>query len=138
MQQSLVVGLGAFGAQVIDRLKALPVERNVVYHALDCDPAQPVERSYTVYRQRLLDVLNREVFNFANTPLTVYLVGFLVEEQMASNLMHLGYLFKSFFRENIIVSPRVKLVTAFPTIIPEPAALAALTLGAMLMRRRSR
>jgi hypothetical protein len=121
MQQYLVIGLGAFGAEVIERLRALPVERNIVYHPLACDPAQPVEQAYLSYRQRLLDVLNREVFNFANTPLTIYLVGLLVEEHMAANLMHLGYLFKTFFRENIIVSPRVKLVTAFPTIIPEEA-----------------
>ncbi len=121
MQQYLIVGLGAFGAEVIERLKALPVEQSIVHHALECDPERPVEQAYLTYRQRLLDVLNREVFNFANTPLTIYLVGLLVERHMAANLMHLGYLFKGFFRENIIVSPRVKLVTAFPTIIPEEA-----------------
>jgi hypothetical protein len=121
LSQYLIVGLGTFGASVLDRVKALPIERNIVYHRLEIEGAPSVEGSYLPYRKRLLDVLNQEVFNFANTPLTVYLVGLLIEEHMASNLMHLGYLFKSFFRENITLSPRVKVVTAFPTIIPEDA-----------------
>ncbi len=121
LSQYLIVGLGGFGGSVIDRVKALPIERNIVYHRLEVEGGKPVAEAYVPYRERLLGVLNREVFNFANTPLTVYLVGLLVEEHMASNLMHLGYLFKSFFRENIILSPRVKVLTAFPTIIPEDA-----------------
>jgi hypothetical protein len=121
LSQYLIVGLGAFGKSVIQRVKALPVERNIVYHELEIEGAKPVAEAYLPYRERLLSVLNREVFNFANTPLTVYLVGFLVEEHMASNLMHLGYLFKSFFRENIILNPRIKVLTAFPTLIPENA-----------------
>lgn len=121
MQQHLIVGLGAFGAAVIDRVRALPLRGNVVYHALECPPERPVAAHYLEYRQRLLDVLNREVYNFANCQLGVWLIGLLVEAHMAENLMHLGYLFKSFFRENIILSPRVKVLTALPTIIPEDA-----------------
>ena len=121
MQQYLIVGLNDFGAQVLERCRALPIDRNVVYHHLSCPPEKRVAAAYVDYRKRLLDVLNREIFNFANTPLTVYLTGLLVEEHMAENLMHLGYLFKSFFRENIILNPRVKLVTALPTILPEEA-----------------
>lgn len=121
MQQYLIVGIGGFGGAVIDRVRALPVERNVVYHRLECPPATPVSAAYLTFRKRLLDVLNREVYNFANTQLTVYLVGLLVEEHMAENLMHLGYLFKTLFRENIILNPRVKVLTALPTIIPEEA-----------------
>jgi hypothetical protein len=121
MQQHLIVGVGGFGASVIERVRALPHEKNVVYHALPCPPDKPVAGSYVEYRKRMLDVLNHEVFNFANTPLTVLLVGLLVERHMAENLMHLGYLFKSFFRENIILNPRVRLITALPTIIPEEA-----------------
>jgi len=121
LSQYLVVGLGGFGSSVIERVKALPIERNVVYHPLEVEGGKPVAEAYLPYRERLLGVLNREIFNFANTPLTVYLVGLLVEEHVASNLMHLGYLFKSLFRENIILSPRVKVLTAFPTIVPENA-----------------
>jgi hypothetical protein len=121
MQQHLIVGLGGFGGSVIDRVRALPLRGNVVYHRLECPPERPVALHYLEYRQRLLDVLNREVYNFANCQLTVTLVGFLVEQHMAENLMHLGYLFKSFFRENIILSPRVRVLTALPTIIPEDA-----------------
>jgi hypothetical protein len=121
MQQYLIVGLNAFGAAVVERTRALPIERNVVYHVLECGPASPVAGAYLAYRKRLLDVLNREVYNFANTPLTVYLVGLMVEEHVADDLMHLGYLFKTFFRENIILNPRVKVVTALPTILPEEA-----------------
>jgi hypothetical protein len=121
LSQYLIVGLGGFGKSVVDRVKALPIERNIVYHLLEVEGGKPVAEAYLPYRERLLGVLNREVFNFANTPLTVYLVGLVAEEHMASNLMHLGYLFKSFFRENIILSPRVKVLTAFPTIIPEAA-----------------
>ena len=121
LSQYLVVGLGGFGSSVLERVKALPIEGNIVYHPLEVEGGKPVAEAYLPYRERLLGVLNREVFNFANTPLTIYLVGLLVEEHMASNLMHLGYLFKSFFRENIILSPRVKVLTAFPTIVPENA-----------------
>jgi hypothetical protein len=121
MHQYLTVGIGAFGAAVLDRVRALPVDKNVVHHRLDCPPERPVAAHYLEYRKRLLDVLNREVFNFANTPLTVYLIGLMVEQHMAENLMHLGYLFKTFFRENIILSPRVKVVTALPTLLPEEA-----------------
>ena len=121
MQQYLIVGINEFGAGVVDRLRALPLEKNVVYHKLACPADQPVAQAYLEYRQRLLDVLNREVYNFANTPLGVYLVGLLVERHLAEDLMHLGYLFKTFFRENIILNPRVKLVTALPTILPEEA-----------------
>jgi hypothetical protein len=121
MQQHLIVGLGGFGGAVIDRVRALPPDANVVYHRLECPPERPVAAHYLEYRQRMLEVLNREVYNFANCQLDVCLVGFLVEAHMAENLMHLGYLFKSFFRENIILSPRVKVVTALPTIIPEQA-----------------
>ncbi len=121
MEQSLIVGLNAFGSAVVDRVRALPVEKNVVYHRLDCPGDKPVAAAYLDYRKRMLDVLNREVYNFANTHLTVYLVGLLVEQHMADNLMHLGYLFKSFFRENVILNPRVKLLTALPTILPEEA-----------------
>ncbi|HEY7699517.1 MAG TPA: hypothetical protein VIE88_13935, partial [Vicinamibacteria bacterium] len=121
LSQYLLVGLGGFGSSVLSRVKVLPIERNIVYHTLEVEGGKPVAEAYLPYRERLLGVLNREVFNFANTPLTVYLVGLLVEEHMASNLMHLGYLFKSFFRENIILNPRIKVLTAFPTIIPENA-----------------
>jgi hypothetical protein len=121
LNQYLLIGLGGFGASVIERVKALPIEKNIVYHVLEVEGGKPVAEAYLPYRERLLGVLNHEVFNFANIPLTVYLVGLLVEEGMASNLMHLGYLFKTFFRENIILSPRVKVVTAFPTIVPENA-----------------
>jgi hypothetical protein len=121
MQQYLILGLGDFGGAVIDRVRALPLEKNIVHHRLGCGPDRPVAAHYLDYRQQLLDVLNREVFNFANTQLTVYLVGFMVEAHMAENLMHLGYLFKSFFRENIILNPRIKLLTALPTILPEEA-----------------
>jgi hypothetical protein len=125
LNQYLLVGVNGFGAAVLERVRALPIERNIVYHQLECPPARPVAEAYLDFRKRLLDVLNREVYNFANTPLTVYLVGPLVEEHMAANLMHLGYLFKTFFRENIILNPRVKLLTALPTIIPEVAWLPA-------------
>jgi hypothetical protein len=121
MDQSLIVGVNAFGASVVERVRALPVEKNVVYHRLECAPDRPVAAAYLDYRKRMLDILNREVFNFANCHLTIYLVGLLVEQHMAENLMHLGYLFKSFFRENIILNPRLKLVTALPTILPEEA-----------------
>jgi hypothetical protein len=121
LQQYLIVGLNEFGAQVIERCRALPIDRNVVYHALACPPEKRVATAYLDYRQELLNVLNREVFNFANTPLAVYLVGLMVEQHMAENLMHLGYLFKTFFRENITLNPRVKLISALPTILPEPA-----------------
>lgn len=121
MRQYLILGIGAFGSSVLDRVRALPIERNIVYHNLDCAPEAPLARSYVTVRQELLDVLNKKVHNFANTQLTVYLVGLFVEEHMADNLMHLGYLFKSFFRENIILNPRIKVVTALPTIIPEHA-----------------
>ncbi len=122
MQQYLIIGLNAFGAEVIERLRALPVEQNVVYRAIEGGAGEhSVAGAYLSFRQQMLDLLNREVFNFANTPLTIYLVGLLTEEDMADNLMRLGYLFKSFFRENIILSPRVKVVTACPTIIPEEA-----------------
>jgi hypothetical protein len=121
VQQYLIVGINGFGSGVVERVRALPLDENVVYHPLACGRDKPVASSYLEFRQRLLDVLNREVYNFANTPLTVYLVALLVEPHMAENLMHLGYLFKSFFRENIILNPRVKLVTALPTIIPEEA-----------------
>lgn len=121
MQQHLILGIGDFGASVIERVQALPIEKNLVYHRLQLTADSPVAASYLAVRQRLLEVLNKEVYNFANTQLTVYLVGLLVEQHMAENLMHLGYLFKTFFRENIILNPRVKLVTAFPTIVPEEA-----------------
>lgn len=121
MHQYLVVGINAFGAAVIERARALPLEQNVVFHHLECPPERRVADRYVEYRQRLLDVLNREVHNFANTPLTVYLVGLIVERHLAEDLTHLGYLFKTFFRENIILSPRVKLLTALPTILPEEA-----------------
>ncbi len=121
MQQHLIVGLGGFGQAVIDRVRALPIDANVVYHALECPPERPLASHYLDYRKRLLEVLNREVYNFANCQLGVWLVGLLVEEHMAENLMHLGYLFKSFFRENIILSPRIKVLTALPTILPEEA-----------------
>jgi len=121
MQQYLIVGINSFGAAVIERVRALPLEKNVVYHAMDCGRERPVSTHYLDYRKRLLDVLNREVYNFANCQLAVYLVGQLVEEHMAENLMHLGYLFKTFFRENIILNPRIKLLTALPTILPEEA-----------------
>jgi hypothetical protein len=121
LSQYLLIGLGGFGRSVIERVRALPIERNIVYHCLEIEDGKPVVEAYLPCRERLLGVLNREVFNFANVPLTVYFVGLLVEEHMASNLMHLGYLFKSFFRENIILNPRVKVLTAFPTIIPENA-----------------
>jgi DNA-binding Lrp family transcriptional regulator len=121
MQQYLILGLGEFGGAVLDRVRALPLEKNIVYHRVRCGPDRPVATHYLQYRQQMLDVLNREVYNFANTQLTVYLVGLMVEAHMAENLMHLGYLFKSFFRENIILNPRVKLISALPTIIPEEA-----------------
>jgi hypothetical protein len=121
MQQYLILGLGGFGGAVIDRVRALPLEKNIVYHRLDCGPERPVAAHYLDYRKQVLDVLNREVYNFANCQLTVYLVGLLVEAHMAENLMHLGYLFKSFFRENIILNPRIKVLTALPTILPEEA-----------------
>lgn len=121
MQQYLIVGLGGFGSAVVDRVRALPLEKNIVYHRLECPPDRPVAAGYLDYRKRLLEVLNHEVYNFANCQLSVYLVGLLAEDHMAENLMHLGYLFKTFFRENIILSPRVKLLTALPTILPEEA-----------------
>jgi hypothetical protein len=121
MQQYLMLGVGPFGAAVLDRVRALPLDKNIVFHRLDCPPDRRVVDHYLDYRKRLLDVLNREVFNFANTPLTVFLVGLLVEEHMAENLMHLGYLFKTLFRENIILSPRIKVLTALPTLLPEEA-----------------
>ena len=122
MQQYLILGIGGFGGAVLDRVRALPLEKNIVYHRVECGPDRPVATHYLQYRQQMLDVLNREVYNFANTQLTVYLVGLLVEAHMAENLMHLGYLFKSFFRENIILNPRVKvLISALPTILPEEA-----------------
>jgi hypothetical protein len=121
MQQSLILGLGGFGAAVIERIRALPLEVNIVYHALECPRERPVAAAYLEYRKRVVDVLNREVYNFANTQLTVWLVGLLVEEHMADNLMHLGYLFKTLFRENVILNPRVKALTALPTLVPEEA-----------------
>ena len=119
MQQHLIVGLGSFGGSVIERVRALPVDRNVVYHRLDLQ--RPLRSDYLAVRQRMLDLLNREVYNFANVPLTVYLVGLLVEEHLADDALHLGYLWKTFFRENIILAPRIKFLTALPTILPEEA-----------------
>ncbi|MBN2371108.1 MAG: hypothetical protein JXO72_11550 [Vicinamibacteria bacterium] len=121
MSQYIVIGINAYGADVLARARALPVERNVVYHHLECPPERPVAQNYMAYRRRLLDLLNREVFNFANTPLGVYVVAQLVERHMADNVLHVGYLFKTFFRENIILSPRLTLLTCLPTILPEEA-----------------
>jgi hypothetical protein len=121
MQQSLILGINAFGGAVVDRVRALPLDKNIVYHRLECGADKPVAAHYLDYRKRLLDVLNREVYNFANCQLSIFLVGLLVEQHMAENLMHLGYLFKTFFRENIILNPRIKLLTAMPTILPEEA-----------------
>jgi hypothetical protein len=124
LSQYLLVGLSEFGASVLERVKAFGIEKNIVYHHLESPEAgsgKPMAEAYLPYRKRLLDVLNQEVFNFANTPLTVYLVGLMVEKDVASNLMHLGYLFKTLFRENVILNPRVKVLTALPTIIPEEA-----------------
>jgi hypothetical protein len=80
LNQYLLIGLGGFGASVIERVKALPIEKNIVYHLLEVEGGKPVTEAYLPYRERLLGVLNHEVFNFANIPLTVYLVGLLVEE----------------------------------------------------------
>ncbi|MBI2837556.1 MAG: hypothetical protein HYX75_04540 [Acidobacteria bacterium] len=120
MQQYLIIGLNDFGGRVIERARALPLDASIVYHRLDC-AACPVEGTYLEYRRQLLDVLNHEVYNFSNTHLTVYLAGLLIQEHMADDLIHLGYLFKTFFRENIILNPRMKVLTAMPAIIPEEA-----------------
>jgi hypothetical protein len=48
-------------------------------------------------------------------------VAQLVERHMADNVLHVGYLFKTFFRENIILSPHMALLTCLPTILPEQA-----------------
>jgi hypothetical protein len=121
VSQYIIIGINAFGADVLARARALPIERNVIYHHLECPPDRPVAKDYMAYRQRLLDLLNREVFNFANTPLGVYVVAQLVERHMADNVLHVGYLFKTFFRENITLSPHLALLTCLPTILPEEA-----------------
>ena len=64
MQQHLIVGLGAFGGAVIDRVRALPLRANVVYHALECPPERPVAAHYLEYRQPIgfdgaLEFVNR-------------------------------------------------------------------------------
>ena len=60
LSQYLIVGLGGFGSSVIERVKALPIERNIVYHQLEVEGGKPVAESYLPYRERLLGVLNRE------------------------------------------------------------------------------